>query len=524
MVERQLREYPAASTIVSASTASTAQARNTEIASPSSVPLTRLGSKLGASTRFRIETPAPGIARSPRASRAVARAGGRGRSRALRGWRRGAPRERGRRKRSARACHARPQTNSDSTSQRGQPRPEPVRSARLLEIDVARRGVERGATARGQVRAQELVDPGRGPLRVRAGDQVPNDRLDEGARSGLDRPELGRHPAQERRPRSGPQPRQRRRQQDQPAGVARGSAGRARSRPGRPCCCRSRARARAPSASSSETIASAKNARVVRAAERLVGVAEPGEVDRDRVVVGRQRADRRQERRLRRPEAVEHDHRLAGPRLHHREREAGRLHAGGSAGAPGRPEEPWRRGIRRPGADPGGRGAGRRGTRPSRRADRWRSPPRSRGRPRARRRPGRPAGTIRACPSSITTSRGSRAGALDPQSRVRAADVEQRGIEALDELLERGGLAPGVRGHHRPLDTRLWRRAHKRDCAHSGQRRRTAASRSSIRSARSTTIVVSHWPSLPSPRAGRRERRPARRGSRNPRAVSGSSL
>lgn len=62
-----------------------------------------------------------------------------------------------------------------------------------------------------------------------------------------------------------------------------------------------------------------KERRVVGAQERLVGVAEAREVDCDRAVIGRQRANRREERRLGGAETVEHDHGVAGAGLDRRQ-------------------------------------------------------------------------------------------------------------------------------------------------------------------------------------------------------------
>ena len=73
-----------------------------------------------------------------------------------------------------------------------QPRPEPIGAVRLLEVDVARGGVERGTAARSQIGAQELVDRRRPSSRVGARDEPADDRLDQpraapagGARAGV---------------------------------------------------------------------------------------------------------------------------------------------------------------------------------------------------------------------------------------------------------------------------------------------------------------------------------------------------
>src|SRR3954452_1821802 len=92
-----------------------------------------------------------------------------------------------------------------------QPVPEDLRP---LEIDVARCGVEGSASARGRVRAQELVDPSRRVARVTARDKLLDDPLDDRARCRLEQPKLRSQQAQPRRPRSLAEPRQRRRHQN----------------------------------------------------------------------------------------------------------------------------------------------------------------------------------------------------------------------------------------------------------------------------------------------------------------------
>ena len=65
-------------------------------------------------------------------------------------------------------------------------------AVRLLQVDVARRGVERGAAARRQVGAQELVDAGGRPAVLRARDDAADDRLDDRRGAGWMSPSCGR--------------------------------------------------------------------------------------------------------------------------------------------------------------------------------------------------------------------------------------------------------------------------------------------------------------------------------------------
>ena len=115
----------------------------------------------------------------------------------------------------------RPQTNSESGSSACEPGPEAVVAVRLVQVDVARRGVEGGPPARRQVRAQELVHAGRGPAAVRRRHEPPHHRLHDRPRRQLDQAQLRPQRAHHRRPAPVAQPRQRRAQQHQAA--ARGS-------------------------------------------------------------------------------------------------------------------------------------------------------------------------------------------------------------------------------------------------------------------------------------------------------------
>ena len=73
------------------------------------------------------------------------------------------PRARARANASGTSASLRPQTNRLGPSSSGRRVQKPSLAVRLLEVDVARRGVERRAAAGLEVRAQELVDAGGGP-------------------------------------------------------------------------------------------------------------------------------------------------------------------------------------------------------------------------------------------------------------------------------------------------------------------------------------------------------------------------
>jgi hypothetical protein len=78
--------------------------------------------------------------------------------------------------------------------QRCEARPHAVVSVRRVEVDVARRGVEREAPTRGLVGAQELVHPRGGPAVGR--EQAPHDRLDRHRQDA----QLGAQQLDDRRP------------------------------------------------------------------------------------------------------------------------------------------------------------------------------------------------------------------------------------------------------------------------------------------------------------------------------------
>src|SRR5580704_9186417 len=94
-------------------------------------------------------------------------------------------------------------------TQIAQPCPEAVRAVGLLEVDVARGGVEGGAAGRREVRAQELVDAGCRPSVLSAGHDAVHDRLDDWSRGELHEPQLRAHQLDQRRPGALPTPRQR---------------------------------------------------------------------------------------------------------------------------------------------------------------------------------------------------------------------------------------------------------------------------------------------------------------------------
>ena len=125
--------------------------------------------------------------------------------------------------------------------------------------------------------------------------------------------------------------------------------------------------------------AAGEERRVVRGAERLGRVAEARQVDGDRPVVRGQRGDGRQERGLRRAEAVEHDDRRPLAGLHRRDRPRRGVdvdEAQPRLAVWRRPR--WPRGSRRRGCRSWRTLSRPRGTRPSRRAGRGELLPRLR--------------------------------------------------------------------------------------------------------------------------------------------------
>ena len=104
----------------------------------------------------------------------------------------------------------------------GHPGPEAVLAVRLVEVDAARRGVERGAAARVEVRAQELVDARVGPAALGA-HEAADDALDDRPRRDLEQAQLGPQRLDDRRPAAVAQPGERRAEQHQARPPARWS-------------------------------------------------------------------------------------------------------------------------------------------------------------------------------------------------------------------------------------------------------------------------------------------------------------
>ena len=102
-----------------------------------------------------------------------------------------------------------------------QPRPEAVLAVRLVEVDLARGGVERGAAGGCQVGAQELIHPSSGPALISTWDQAVHDLLQRRARgASWTSPSSGRvsRKAGYKWP-ARPPPRQRGGEQHEPAGA-----------------------------------------------------------------------------------------------------------------------------------------------------------------------------------------------------------------------------------------------------------------------------------------------------------------
>ena len=178
--------------------------------------------------------------------------------------RRAAPRARGAAKAIGTSRSCAPHTNSAGGSSSGRRVQKPVVAVGLLEVDVARRRVERGAAARRRGRRA-------GTRRRRRRSSRPARRGRRGARpprrsargAGWTRPSCGRHEAQERRPRALAQPGQRRREQPEPPdalGMASPTSSATRPPMLLPTSVR---RGRCSSASSSATTARGEERRVV---------------------------------------------------------------------------------------------------------------------------------------------------------------------------------------------------------------------------------------------------------------------
>ena len=151
-------------------------------------------------------------------------------------------------------------------------------------------GVEGGAAARGEEGAQELVDAGGRPAVVAARDQPAHDRLGDRARRRLEQAEPRQRRRQEPLPAPVAQPGERRAEQDDRS--ARSGALRPTSIATRPPMLLPIRWARSISSASSSAIdGPGEVGGVVGGGDRLVGVAEAGQVDRDHaVVVGERRA------------------------------------------------------------------------------------------------------------------------------------------------------------------------------------------------------------------------------------------
>ena len=192
----------------------------------------------------------------------------------------------------------RPQTNSESDSSVGETGPEAVVAVGLVEVDVARRGIEGGAPARGEVGAQELVHAGRRPAVVRAGHEPANGALHDRARHRAEAVRARGAAGARAAPSGG------RAARPAPGSAAPGRArararrGRPRSPRARPCCCPPASAPLEPERVHRVEHAAREPGRVVGRADRLVGLAEAGQVHRHHAVVAGQRGDGGKEGRL----------------------------------------------------------------------------------------------------------------------------------------------------------------------------------------------------------------------------------
>jgi hypothetical protein len=246
----------------------------------------------------------------------------------------------------------RPHTNSaGGRSDPGASRSPPAHAAPRGRCSAPPRRTRR--VPRGQVRAQELVHPRRGPALGRVRQEAAHDAFDEPPGRRLQEPELGADEAQERGPRAVAQPGQRRREQRdairalgraQPD-LQRHAATHAVAHEVRPLD-RQRVEQRLDAAG--------EEPGVVAGGDRLVRVAEPEQVDRDDAMVGGEGRHRREERRLRGAQAVQQDDWRAAAGLHRRDRPHPRLDVAASAGRRAHVNPTWRPGGRRPGAGRGG--------------------------------------------------------------------------------------------------------------------------------------------------------------------------
>src|SRR4051794_31846378 len=184
------------------------------------------------------------------------------------------------------------------------PRPEAIRSLAFLEVDVARGGVEGNAAAGRVIAPQELVDARGGPVRVGARNERPDDPLDDRPRRRLKEAELGPDEAQVWGPAALAPPGERRGHEDE-ALRAVGAAD-------ADLDCDAPAHAVADDVRRPEVEGvderlhpAREEAGVIGSGERLVRVAEAGQVEGDRpVALRRQSRDGREELGLARAEAV----------------------------------------------------------------------------------------------------------------------------------------------------------------------------------------------------------------------------
>ena len=183
---------------------------------------------------------------------------------------------------------------------------------------MARRGVEGRPTGRRQVCAQELVDAGGAPAFTPARDEAAHDRLDDRPRRERDQAELRAGEPDQLGPSTLASPCQRRTEQSEavdPVGILEPDL--QRDTP-------TKAVADQMSPVELECVeqvanGARKEASVVARADRLVGVAEAWEVDRDHAEASTQRSHGGDERRLSAAEPMESHDRLAAPGFHDRQ-------------------------------------------------------------------------------------------------------------------------------------------------------------------------------------------------------------
>ncbi len=192
---------------------------------------------------------------------------------------------------------------------RWQPGPEPLLAVGLLEVDLACRGVEGGASGARLVGAQELVDADGRPALAGARDQPTDKRFHDRPWRGLEEPELRPHETQHRQQRPVAAPRERGREEHE-APRALGVTERHLH-----CDARTEAVADHVDAFQRQRVEHVddrvgEEARIVGRAKRLVGVPKTRKVGDDDVKVVGKRGDGGEEGRLRPAEAVEREHRF----------------------------------------------------------------------------------------------------------------------------------------------------------------------------------------------------------------------